>query len=181
MASINARIVRRCAPNSHPNAYCALPISCPRRHGRRILPASRLSSRSAPTSNRHSTRCPASAQLPATSCLGAFCRSPVDVVHATTEMPSARFLAPLPTPMQVALCQHRAHHGRRENQIPIALAAHPAPNFPRLRALALFGRRLVERAERLSLPASKNLTQHQTYAHCRSARVSRPQAANEVS
>jgi len=30
------------------------------------------------------------------------------------------------------------------------------PNFPRLRALALFGRRLVECAERLSLPASKN-------------------------
>ena len=46
------------------------------------------------------------------------------------------------TPIQVAWRQLRTHHhGRRENQIPIALAAHPAPNFPRLRALALFGRR----------------------------------------
>ena len=31
--------------------------------------------------------------------------------------------------------------------IPIALAAKPVPNFPRLRALALFRRRSVERAE----------------------------------
>jgi hypothetical protein len=48
--------------------------------------------------------------------------------------------------MQVTWCRHRAHHHRqRENQIPIALAAPPAPNFPRLRALALFGRRPPER------------------------------------
>ena len=33
--------------------------------------------------------------------------------------------------------------------IPIALAAQPVPNFPRLRALALFGRRTAERAESL--------------------------------
>ena len=54
------------------NAYWAPPISCSCRHAGRILPASRLPSRSALTSNPHSTRCPASAQLPATSCLGAF-------------------------------------------------------------------------------------------------------------
>ena len=61
-------------------------------------------------------------------------RSPVDTVHATTEMPIARFQAPS-TPIQVAWRQLRAHHhGRRENQIPIALAAQPASNFPRLRA-----------------------------------------------
>jgi hypothetical protein len=41
------------------------------------------------------------------------------------------------------------------------------PNFPRLRALALFGRRLVECAERLSLPASKN--QHRLGRHAASA------------
>ena len=36
-------------------------------------------------------------------------------------------------PIQVAWRQLRAHHhGRRENQIPIALAAQPAPNFSRL-------------------------------------------------
>jgi hypothetical protein len=48
----------------------------------------------------------------------------------------------LRTLIQVALRRHRAHHQRRrENRILKALAALPAPNFPRLRALALFGRR----------------------------------------
>ena len=66
---------------------------------------------------------------------------------------------PSSTPIQVARRQLRAHHhGRRENQIPIALAAQPTPNLPRLRALALFGsktcteagipRRLGERSKR---------------------------------
>ena len=54
--------------------------------------------------------------------------------------------------------QGRVHHrGRRRHQIPIALAAQPVPNFPRLRALALFGRRTAERAGSSSLPASENL------------------------
>jgi hypothetical protein len=40
------------------------------------------------------------------------------------------------------------------------------PNFPRLRALALFGRRPVERAALSLLPASKN--QHRSRPmHCR--------------
>src|SRR5208283_5685268 len=39
----------------------------------------------------------------------------------------------------------------------LALAAHPAPNFPRLRALALFGRRPPEQEAPLVMPASKNL------------------------
>src|SRR5271166_688789 len=65
---------------------------------------------------------------------------------------------PLPHSIQVAGRQLRAHrHNRRENQIPIALAAHPAPNFPRLRALALFGRRPPEQEAHLLMPASKNL------------------------
>jgi hypothetical protein len=60
--------------------------------------------------------------------------------------------------MQVAWRRHRAHHHRRrENQIPIAPAALPAPNFPRLRALALFGRRPTEREVPFVMPASKNL------------------------
>jgi hypothetical protein len=76
----------------------------------------------------------------------------------TTEVPVGRFQAPLCTHMQVAWCRHRAHHDRRrENQIPIALAAQPAPNFPRLRALALFGRRPPEREGRLLMPAVCNL------------------------
>jgi hypothetical protein len=40
---------------------------------------------------------------------------------------------------------------------PIAPAAPPVPNFPRLRALALFGRRPPQRLERFVVPASKNL------------------------
>src|SRR5208283_3176723 len=39
----------------------------------------------------------------------------------------------------------------------LALAAHPAPNFPRLRALALSGRRPPEQEAPLVMPASKNL------------------------
>src|SRR5215468_10427868 len=39
---------------------------------------------------------------------------------------------------------------------PHSAAAEPVPNFPRLRALALFGRRPVERAGLSLLPASKN-------------------------
>jgi len=46
---------------------------------------------------------------------------------------------------------------RRRHQIPIAPAAPPAPNFPRLRALALFGRRLPQRVDSLVMPASENL------------------------
>src|SRR5215475_259852 len=38
---------------------------------------------------------------------------------------------------------------RTSYKSPIALAALPVPYFPRLRALALFGRRSLERAERL--------------------------------
>ncbi len=52
---------------------------------------------------------------------------------------------------------YRLIYGRRETQIPIALAAQPAPNFPRLRALALFGRRPPECEAPLVIPASKNL------------------------
>ncbi len=83
-----------------------------------------------------------------------------------------RFQAPS-TPIQVAWRQLRAHHhGRRENQIPIALAAQPAPNFPRLRALALFGRRPPECEAPLVIPASKNL--HRSRPSKTAASRSRP-------
>ncbi len=42
-------------------------------------------------------------------------------------------------------------------RIPIALAAKPEPNFPRLRASALFGRRPPVCEASLVMPASKNL------------------------
>ena len=65
---------------------------------------------------------------------------------------------PRPYP-QVTSCLPRVHHrGRRRHQIPIALAAQPVPNFPRLRALALFGRRSVERAEPFSCRRPKTCT-----------------------
>jgi len=42
-----------------------------------------------------------------------------------------------------------------EIESPIALAAQPVPNFPRLRALALFGRLAAERAYSLVIAVQK--------------------------
>src|SRR5260221_14500466 len=42
-------------------------------------------------------------------------------------------------------------------KIPIAPAAPPVPNLPRLRALALFGRRPPQLVDSLVMPASENL------------------------
>ena len=46
--------------------------------------------------------------------------------------------------------------------IPIALAAQPVPDFPRLRALALFGRRTAERAESLAIAGVQKPAQDRT-------------------
>src|SRR5262249_57240464 len=58
------------APAEMPTALSSVPryadIAC------RLVLASRLPSRAAPALNPHSARCLAGAQLPATSCLGAF-------------------------------------------------------------------------------------------------------------
>ena len=62
---------------------------------------------------------------------------------------------PGPQTLHVASCSRRAYHRERRRHL-IAPAAEPVPNFPRLRALALFGRRPVERAGLSLLPASKN-------------------------
>ena len=57
-----------------------------------------------------------------------------------------------------ASCRRHIHpRARRRHQIPIAPVAPPVPNFPRLRALALFGRRPPQRVEGFLIPASKNL------------------------
>ena len=45
-----------------------------------------------------------------------------------------------------------------------ALAAQPAPNFPRLRALALFGRRTAERAESLAIAGVQKPAHERTRA-----------------
>src|SRR5262249_15063956 len=81
--------------------------------------------------------------------------SPVDTIHAATEMPIA--------PIQVVLCKHRVHHhrhhhGPRQIQFPIAIAAQPVPHFPRLRALALFSRRPPHRVVRPSFRRPKTCT-----------------------
>ena len=56
------------------------------------------------------------------------------------------------SPASAQLSQHT-----RRRQIPIAPAALSVPHTPRFRALALFGRRLSQRADGLGMPASENL------------------------
>jgi hypothetical protein len=57
-----------------------------------------------------------------------------------------------------AFCSRRVHHrDRHQHTIPIALAALPGAILPRLRALALFGRRSPQRVDSLVMPASENL------------------------
>ena len=66
--------------------------------------------------------------------------------------------APLHADMHVVWCCARAYHReRRRHAIPIALAAPSALHCPRLRALALFGRRPLQRVVSLVIPATKNL------------------------
>ena len=82
---------------------------------------------------------------------------PVAALHAPAEMLTAFSSVPRYAEIHVASCSRRAHHRERRRRASlIALAAPSVPNFPRLRALALFGRRPVEPAERPSSPASKN-------------------------
>ena len=57
-----------------------------------------------------------------------------------------------------AFCSRRVpHRDRHQHTIPIALAALPGAILPRLRALALFGRRPPQRVDSLVMPASENL------------------------
>jgi hypothetical protein len=58
-----------------------------------------------------------------------------------------------------AFCSRRVHHrDRHQHTIPIALAALPGATLPRLRALALFGRRPSECVERPSFRRPKTCT-----------------------
>jgi hypothetical protein len=73
-------------------------------------------------------------------------------------MPIIRFQSRQCADLPAASCRCYIHPPvRRRHQIPIAPAAPPVPNFPRLRALALFGRRPPQRVEGFVMPASKNL------------------------
>src|SRR6201993_5487968 len=73
-------------------------------------------------------------------------------------MPNALCCPPVRADTQLESCQrHPYHRARRRHQIAIALAARPLPNFPRLRALALFSRRSSQPVVRLLRPAAENL------------------------
>jgi len=73
-------------------------------------------------------------------------------------MPVALFQAPLRTPIQVALCQHRAHHhGWRQNQIPIALAASQCSTSRDFVPWRFLDAGRLRARSLSSLPASKNL------------------------
>jgi hypothetical protein len=75
-------------------------------------------------------------------------RVPVSALRASAQMPVARSRRRLCLHPKVPSSLRDVHRrGRRSDQIPIAPAAGPVQNFPRLRALALFGRRSVEPAE----------------------------------
>src|ERR1700730_6277151 len=85
----------RRAPADALRALAEMPIagSPPRlsTHPGLFLAVLRPPSRSALTSNPHSTRCPAGAQLPATSCLGAF-RPPASSPRGESVIPAAENL-----------------------------------------------------------------------------------------
>ena len=74
-------------------------------------------------------------------------RVPVNALRVRSQMPLARSRRRLRVHPHVPSSLRDVHHpGRRPDQIPIAPAAQPEPNFPRLRALALFGRRSAQQA-----------------------------------
>src|ERR1017187_9308251 len=86
------------------------------------------------------------------------CRALSDPFQALAEMPIIRFQSRQWADPEAASCRCYIHPpARRRYQIPIAPAAPPVPNFPRLRALALFGRPPPQGAEGFVMPASKNL------------------------
>ena len=84
----------------------------------------------------------------------------VATLHAPAEMPTA--LSSVPRYADVASCSRRAYHRERSPILnPHSAGCTAEPNSPRLRALALFGRRLAERAERLVVAGVQKPTQNQ--------------------
>src|SRR5215470_3549721 len=114
------------------------------------------------------------------SCLNA------KVVEAFCEAdyrPSTRYSASLHAHMHVVwVCRCAHDRGHRSHAISIALAALPAPNFPRLRALALFGRRPPEReaSHHCRRPKTCTATDSCTAANISFIRSPRPAATVDV-
>jgi hypothetical protein len=93
-----------------------------------------------------------------TRSLRSTCRALFNPFQALAERPIIRFQSRQWADPPAASCRCYIHPpARRRYQIPIAPAAPPVPNFPRLRALALFGRRPPQGVEGFVMPASKNL------------------------
>jgi hypothetical protein len=75
-------------------------------------------------------------------------------------MPVTRFQSRQSADAPASSCRRHIHPPtRRHHQIPIAPAAPPVPNFPRLRALALFGRRPPQRVDGSSCRRPKTCTE----------------------
>ena len=82
----------------------------------------------------------------------------VDWFKALAKTSIARFRSQYADP-PTAFCRHRIQpQVRRQHQIPIAPVAPPVLNLPRLRALALFGRRPPQRADRPAFRQPKTST-----------------------
>ena len=85
-------------------------------------------------------------------------RVPVSALRARAQIPVVRSRRRLRVRPKLPSSLRDVHRrGRRPDQIPIAPAAQPVPNFPRLRALALFGRRPAQQTIGLVIAGVKNL------------------------
>jgi hypothetical protein len=86
--------------------------------------------------------------------------STVDALRAGVEMPTALYRPRVRADIEVA---RRPSSRSAPTLIPIALAAPPVPNFPRLRALAFFGRRPAQSAECLVVAGVQKPAQQLTF------------------
>jgi len=101
-------------------------------------------------------------------------RAPADALRALAEMPIAGYHLACPhIPIASWQCC-TDHQGRRKHQIPIALAAQPVPNFPRLRALALFGRLSAHRAQTLVIAGVQKPAQSKNLHNPKTCTIQKP-------
>ena len=84
-------------------------------------------------------------------------RSPVDALRAGAEMPTALSRPRVCRHRGAVLLACRPSSRSAPTYDPHSTRCQPVPNFPRLRALALFGRRPPQRVDSLLMPASENL------------------------
>src|SRR5215469_13717468 len=149
----------RRAPADALRALAEMPIagSPPRlsTHPDRFLAVSHPPSRSALISNPHSARCPAAAQLPATSCLGAFWDACQLSVPRPSLLPASKNLHNLPASKNL----HNLPASKNLHNLPSSKLLHNLPasnnlhNLPASKNL----HNLPASKNLHNLPASKNL------------------------